>query len=70
MRRVKEEEEEEEEEEEAGGHVRSQLVHDSTVIRAYAHAKIGRVQMLSPGVGWGRWRQCARQQLCVGCVER
>lgn len=27
-------------------------------------------KMLSPGVGWGRWRQCARQQLCVGCVER
>jgi hypothetical protein len=37
MRRV-------EEEEEAGGHVRSQLVRDSNVIRAYAHAKIGRVQ--------------------------
>jgi hypothetical protein len=29
------------------------VVHDSNVIRAYAHAAIGRVQMLSPGVGWG-----------------
>ena len=35
--------------------MRSQLVHDSNVIRAYAHAEIGRVQMLSPGVGWG-WK--------------
>jgi hypothetical protein len=48
---------------------------DSDVIDGYLYARattIGRVQMLSPGVGWGMdgWRQCARQQLCVGCVER
>jgi hypothetical protein len=58
---------------EESGHVRSQLVqyivHDSNVIRAYAHAAIGRVQMLSPGVGWGDGVN-AHGNSCVGCVER